>query len=89
MAATDLFENHATGLDAPAEAGMAISPSDSTALSHVTRAVYIGAGGDLRGIMHNGTEVTLRGLPAGMLLPIRISRVWATGTTASNLVALW
>jgi len=28
-------------------------------------------------------------LPTGAILPLRVSRIFATGTTASGLVALW
>ena len=39
--------------------------------------------------MQGGAEVTLAAVPAGALLPLRVSRVLASGTTATALVALW
>jgi len=33
--------------------------------------------------------VTFKAVPAGTLLPIRVARIKATLTTATNLVALW
>jgi hypothetical protein len=36
-----------------------------------------------------GDVVTFTNLNAGMILPVRISRVWFSDTVVSNLVALW
>jgi len=86
---TDLYEGTSPGLTSPAIDGENVTPSDSAALNNVTRAVYVGSGGALRAEFISGREVTFQALPTGAILPLRVSRIFATGTTASGLVALW
>lgn len=73
----------------PAKRGSAVTPSDSTLLGSV-RALYVGGAGDLvvEFSGNEGTNITLAAVPAGTLLPIRVSRVRAA-TTATNIVALY
>jgi hypothetical protein len=85
----DTFRKYGRSLTSPPEEAAAIAPSDAAPLSHVTRALYVGVAGDLRLRMLGGGEVTLAGVPAGSLIPIRVTRVFATGTTASAIVGLW
>lgn len=86
----DLYSTHAPGLDAPAQKAFAITPDDNNDLSYNTRAIYTGAGGTLVcTLMDDSSDVTFVALPAGTVLPVRVKRVKATGTTASmNLVGL-
>lgn len=86
---TDTFRKYGRSLTAPPEQAAAVVPADGTDLACVTRAVYVGGGGDLRVRMLGGAEVTLAAVPAGALLPLRVTRVLATGTSATALVALW
>ena len=74
---------------APASSSAAVTPSDSTDLGNVTRWLYVGGLGSLVCIMADGTTATFAAVPAGTLLPIRVSRVKATGTTATDIVASW
>ena len=72
----------------PAENAIAVTPSDSVDLTGAPcRALYIGTGGNLSVII-GGATVTFSNV-AGGILPIRASRVRATGTTATNIVALY
>lgn len=84
----DEFANHAPGLTSPATAAEPITPSDSTPLAAVTRSLYVGGAGDLRVTLVGGETVTLGGVVAGALYPLRITHVLATGTTATGLVGL-
>jgi hypothetical protein len=68
--------------------GEAVTKSDTVDLSFVSRAVYVGGAGDLAVIMRNGETITLVAVPAGTLLPIAVSRVMSTNTTATSIVAL-
>jgi hypothetical protein len=86
---TDSFKTHGRSLTSPPEDAAAIVPDDGADLATATRAVWVGGGGDLRVRMLGGAEVTLRGVGSGSLLPLRLARVFATGTTATALVALW
>ena len=75
-------------LTAPADYGFSIVPNDSAELLDVTRAIYVGSGGTLVAVLATGAQVTLTGLQGGTIIPIRVRRVNATGTTATGLVGL-
>ena len=84
----DIFESYSTGLESPAFNAEAITPSDSVDLAQTTRAVYVGGAGTVVAIV-NGVAITVAGATAGSFLPIRATRINATSTTATNLVAVW
>ncbi len=84
----DEFSSYRGGLTAPASHGAAITPSDSAALLRSTRAIYVGTAGDLSVRLVSGDEVTLSSMIAGMVYPLRVTHVLATGTTADGLVGL-
>lgn len=67
----------------------AVTPSDTTDLSFTTRALYIGGAGNVTLIDANNNTTTFQAVPVGSVLPVRTNRVKATGTTATNLIALW
>jgi hypothetical protein len=85
----DTFKNHTRSLTSPPEHAVAILPQDGADLAVVTRAIYVGAGGDVAVRMLDGTTVTLANVPNGTLMPLRVSRVLATGTTASAILGFW
>ncbi len=69
----------------PATSVFAVATWSGTVdLPYVTRAVYIGSGGSLQVTMQDGSAVTIPGLVAGTMLPLRIKQVIATGTTISS-----
>lgn len=63
--------------------------SDTTIFEEPTRAIYIGGAGNLKVDMVSGGTVTFNSLAAGTLLPIQVIRIYATGTTATNMVNLF
>lgn len=63
-----------------------ITPSDSTDLSEVTRAISLEVAGTLAIITQDGTTITIPGLAVGVLHPIGAQRVLSTGTTATGIV---
>ena len=73
-----------SSLDAPAASGAAITPSDSVDLANVSRALWVGGAGDLKLTLASGSVITLAGIVAGTLLPVRASRVWATGPVSAH-----
>lgn len=85
----DPFASVNDGLLAAARNPYAIVPSDTVELPLVPKAIYVGTGGHivLRGI-DGATDVTFANVPSGGIIDARASHVRATGTTASNLVAL-
>jgi len=67
-----------------------VALSDTTDLPYVTMALWVGTGGDVAVIFSGAPSgITIHAVPSGTLLPIRVSRVAATGTSASNIIALW
>lgn len=75
--------------EAPITKLVAITPNDGADLAAATRAVWVGGAGNLRVIAaDDATDVTLSGVPAGTLLPIRVKKVFATSTTATLIVGL-
>jgi hypothetical protein len=83
------YTGRADAITAPAQHGFAITPADGTDLPSETRGLWVGASGDLVLVLASGDEVTIAGVPGGTLLPLRIRRIRATGTGASQLVGLY
>jgi hypothetical protein len=75
-------------MEQPATDAVAVTPSNSDDLPCVSRGLYIGAAGTLKVRMLSGVDVTFANVGAG-LLPIRCTRVFSTGTSATGIVALW
>lgn len=63
--------------------------SGYTGIPPTCRAVYVGGAGDLKVDMADGSTVTLEGVLAGSILPIQVSKIYATGTSATNIHALF
>lgn len=74
---------------APADEAEAIVPNDGTDLPHATRALFVGVAGNVKVDMVKTGTVTLLNIQAGSVLPVAVKRVWATGTTATNMIALY
>jgi len=85
--ATDSFSSHSKGLEAPADKAEAIAPNDGADLTNTTRGIYVGGAGNIVATV-GGTDVTFTAVQAGTVLPIRATRIKATGTTATGLVGL-
>jgi len=85
----DNFEDFNSGLDSPALNAEAVTPSDSVSLTNDSRGLFVGGAGNISVLMSGGTSVTFTGVVAGSILPIRVNRVNATSTTATDIVALY
>ena len=81
--------NNSPSIESPIANMAAVTPNDAVNLTNFTRGLYVGATGDVKVTTLNGNAVTMVGLAAGVWHPIRVSRVWATGTTATGIVAGW
>lgn len=69
----------------------AITPADGTDLAQVTRAIFFQGDTDLLDLkvtMVDGSVVTFLGLASGVVHPLQVRRVWATGTSAANIIGL-
>jgi hypothetical protein len=71
-----------------AQSAVVVSPSDTNTLAP-TRGLYIGGAGNIAVTMSDGTTVTFTGVTAGVIFPVSVTQVKATGTTATNIVAVY
>ena len=85
----DTFKSHSRSLTSPPEEAAVLVPDDAADIAVATRAIYVGGEGDLKVRMLGGGVVTLAGVQAGALLPLRLAQIFATGTTATGLVGFW
>lgn len=76
--------------DDPAAFGVAvdISSTDHT-LPANSRAIFCGGAGNLKVDLVGGSTITLTGVVAGSTLALRATKVYKTGTTCTNMTALW
>lgn len=73
----------------PAANGYAITPGDD-ALPNPTRGIMVGSNGNVSVRFIGGDEVVLlRNLTAGVVYPLQLSHVFASHTTATNIVGLY
>ena len=86
---SDKFSNYHSGLESPAERAFAITGNDSTDLTVTPRAIYVGGAGNVKVTTIGGDTVTFSGALAGTIIPVRVTRVFSTGTTATNLLGLY
>lgn len=85
----DTNSKYAAGLTTPARRAAAVTPDDSTDLTDVPRALWVGVAGDISLIMQDDTAaVIITGATVGYH-PLRAKRIRSTGTTATNIVALY
>ena len=76
-------------LAGPASHFAAVTPHNSTNLAVPTRALYVGTTGNVTAVSESGEVVLFKAVPAGAILPVVVIRVNATGTTATDIVALF
>lgn len=81
------FEAYSYGLESPAQFAAAVTPDNDNDLATAARALLIGVAGDVKVTTTGGSTVTMT-VPAG-ILPVSVVRVFATGTDATDIVALW
>ncbi len=73
----------------PAENAAAVTLSDTVALTNgPCRALYVGVAGDVKVTMRGGGVVTFKAMAVGYH-PVQARIVWSTGTTATDIVALY
>lgn len=78
---------HTADSTAPAHGAVVVTPTDGL-LIPVTRGIYVGVTGNLAVQMADGQTVTFTALPVGFH-PIQAQIILATGTTATNILALY
>lgn len=83
----DAFSSYKRGLSDPAETIFDIVPNDTADLPHVTLALNVTTPGMVRVTMADDSisEVSIH---PGAAFPLRVKRVWLTGTTATGIHGL-
>jgi hypothetical protein len=72
----------------PAQDAAAVTKSDTADQGDV-RALFVGGSGNVSLVTALGNTVVFTGVLAGSILPVRCTKVRSTGTTATNIVALY
>lgn len=84
------YKDQTTGLSDPPANAVAVTPNNGADLSEVSRFLMVAVGGNITVDMYGtGTNVLLPALVAGRMYPIRVSKIYATGTTATGIVSLY
>jgi hypothetical protein len=72
---------------APSGRLAAITPSDTAVFTAPIYAIYVGGTGNIAvKAAETGNTVTFTAVPTGTILPILVTQVLSTGTTATNLI---
>lgn len=82
-----IFNGQPVGQNDPAQHAQVVTPGAS-ALSNVARALWVGVAGNVEVTTVSGETVTFVGVGTGVL-PVSVTHVIATNTTATNILALW
>jgi hypothetical protein len=73
----------------PFKGAVAVTTSDTVNLANPSRGLYVGGAGNISALMLDGTTGVFSGATAGTVYALRVKRINATGTTATNMVALY
>lgn len=75
-----------------------VVPSNTVNISNVSSqdgsgnngcVLYVGTKGNIKVMTVGGDEVVFTNIQDGSFIPVQVLRVFSTGTTASNIIALW
>lgn len=76
--------------DDPADRWPAVTPNDSTDLPARTRSIRVGTtAGNIAAVNRDGVTEIIPNVQIGEILPIRTTRILATGTTADGITAFY
>jgi hypothetical protein len=80
------FASHSVGVSDPFTNAVDIDPlkSDTVDLPNAVRSLYVTVAGAVKFTTIGGTTDTWT-VPANFIIPMVISRVWSTGTTATGI----
>lgn len=78
----------ANDLSSSFRGGAAITPNDSADLPRTCKAIWVGGTGAIKVTTVDGDTLTFAAVPVGFF-PVKAKRVFATGTAATSLIAVW
>lgn len=84
----DLFDSFQVGLESPAAHLHEVTPSDTEDMPYASRALNVAGEGTVRVTTVAGDIATVAIAP-GVPFPIRCTRVWASGTSATGIVSMY
>lgn len=88
MPAVDDFGTN-RNLRNPGQNGEVVTPHNTNEFVKVSRAIYVGTGGNVNLVTRDGTTLLFSNVQDGTVLPIRARQVRATGTTATDIIAIY
>lgn len=88
MSAKDIYNSHSRGRAGGPANLMLVTPSDATDLPFVTQWVYLANTGTLKVTTAGGQTLTTPTMKDGWHL-LELSRIHATGTTATGIMVGW
>ena len=71
-----------------AGSAIALTKSDTTVIAE-TFGLYVGGAGDVNVTMKDGRNALFVGVPAGTVLPIQVTKLLSTSTSATSVLALY
>lgn len=86
----DKYYGEGIRLADPSNESAVVVPSDSQDIA-IPKGLYVGVGGDIAMIGEDdtGEARVWKNVVSGSILPFRPKRIYATGTTATNILALY
>lgn len=66
----------------------AVTPSDTNNLATAS-IIYVGTAGNVQVTTAQGDQVIFNNVPAGAVIPVQVIRVWASSTTATNMLRIY
>lgn len=84
---SDPFASYSPSMDGPASKLVTVTPNDTTDLSMFIRGLSVTGSGLVRVTTVDDTEGTVYVI-AGSVFPVRVRKVWASGTDATGIVGL-
>lgn len=87
---TDSYSDYGDAAWTPARRAVPVTPHDTDVLAETPKALFVGSGGTIvmRGAADSADRSWLN-VPDGALIPFRPALVKATGTTATDMLALY
>jgi len=64
-----------------------VTPSDTDDFGKIS-VLYVGVGGHVKVETRGGNDITFYNMNNGQFVPVQVRKVYATGTTATNLVRM-
>jgi len=85
----DKFKQYSDTLSSPFTDGEDVTPDDNNDLAMISRGLYLDASGPVRVMLEGGFVTTYESLVVGVHHPIRVKRVFATGTTNTKIKVVY